>query len=282
MAAGDRFGEQEVGVGARRPGSGPGADHRRGGQPLDQQRGLELLVEEVGDAHRRDAQQLESVAPAVTPELAAAPGDLPEVAGGRRRERRRRLAHHALEQRAEPGEEAAVADVGLGVVARKGGDLADLGHGAGAGGPLAAVAGDQDAGAAGFGEQHRRRVAEGEALALEAQLRRRARRHAALVVEDAGHPVAGVELDHARQPADRAAPLEHHDAASRAGQPRRGGQAVLPAAHDDDIDCRRGHRRYTARPWSIARAQRAPGAPMMPPPGWVPEAHIQRSSIGVR
>src|SRR5688500_9670629 len=58
------------------------------------------------------------------------------------------------------------------------------------------------------------------------------------------------------------------------GEIKRRREAVMPAADDDDIS----HALVSAR---ILVAALRPGAPMMPPPGWVAEPHMYRLSIGV-
>ncbi len=58
LAAG-ALAQQQIGVAAGRPGAAPGGGDGRSRQRFDQERRLELLVQEVGDAHRGDARQLD-------------------------------------------------------------------------------------------------------------------------------------------------------------------------------------------------------------------------------
>ena len=97
-------------------------------------------------------------------------------------------------------------------------------------------------------------------------------------MQHAGHPVSRSHLDRGAEAADRLAPLENQHLATRPRETRRGGEAVLAGADDHGVEARR----HTALASSMVRAQSAPGAPMMPPPGWVPEAHIHSPSMGVR
>ncbi len=78
----------------------------------------------------------------------------------------------------------------------------------------------------------------------------------------------GRQLAREGGPADRVTTLDQRDAPAGAGQHGGADQAVHAPADDDD---RRAHRRASFRMRSAAFL---PGAPMMPPPGWVAEPHM--------
>ncbi len=67
-------------------------------------------------------------------------------------------------------------------------------------------------------------------------------------------------------------------------------EPVVAGADHDDVGPWSGHAyaalplspRLPLRPFSTSSAAIRPGAPMMPPPGWVADPHIHRSRIGVR
>ena len=68
------------------------------------------------------------------------------------------------------------------------------------------------------------------------------------------------------------APLEHERLQAGLGQEGRGREAVVAAADDDDVGLHATFPR--SQSFRISRAAIRPGAPMMPPPGWVAEPHM--------
>src|SRR5579862_9105548 len=90
---------------------------------------------------------------------------------------------------------------------------------------------------------------------------------------------------------DRGAPdlrvaFQHEGFESSLGQIKRGDEAVVASADDDDIALRVSVRRHAyAAPlmsFRISSAASRPFAPMIPPPGCVAEPHMYRFLIGVR
>ena len=82
----------------------------------------------------------------------------------------------------------------------------------------------------------------------------------------------GMELLRDRRPAQDLAALEHEGGESSAGEQGRRHQPVVPAPDDDDV------RLHATLPFfqsfKSSRAAMRPGAPMIPPPGWVAEPHM--------
>src|SRR5579862_3352532 len=90
---------------------------------------------------------------------------------------------------------------------------------------------------------------------------------------------------------DRGAPdlrvaFQHEGFESSLGQIKRGDEAVVASADDDDIALRVSVRRHAyAAPlmsFRISSAASRPFAPMIPPPGCVADPHIYRFLMGVR
>ncbi len=82
-----------------------------------------------------------------------------------------------------------------------------------------------------------------------------------------------------RRPSSEDFPLleERHGKAAP-GQIRRRHERVVPATHDDGVWAA-AHRRVSFR---TSRAASRPGAPQIPPPGWLPDPHWYRLRTGVR
>src|SRR5581483_5495190 len=106
-------------------------------------------------------------------------------------------------------------------------------------------------------------------------------------VDDAGSPHARRDLDRVQDPAGPLSPLEHEDTATGLREVRSRDQTVVARPDDDRVVL--GHHATTFRPglgnrsdFSTSRAAIRPGAPMMPPPGWVAEPQSHRSLTGVR
>ena len=73
--------------------------------------------------------------------------------------------------------------------------------------------------------------------------------------------------------ADNCAALEDERLVPRLGKIKRRDEAVVARAENDDIALRR-HGYRVPLSFKISSAARRPGAPMIPPPGWVAEPHI--------
>ncbi len=115
-----------------------------------------------------------------------------------------------------------------------------------------------------------------QAVALEIERFGHPAAHAGGVVEHAVGAVLGVELLAGGEAPENVAALDEERAAAALGGERRRGQAVVAGADDDDVVV--AHSSPDSR---RAPAASCPGAPMMPPPGCVPEPHIQKLSMGV-
>ena len=93
-------------------------------------------------------------------------------------------------------------------------------------------------------------------------------------VSQRGDAEAGVELfGHGRAP-DHFPALEHQGSQPRPRHVRGSHEAVVTAAHDDRVAGDRSagaHRRIPFQSSRTASAPFLPGAPMIPPPGWLPE-----------
>ena len=72
--------------------------------------------------------------------------------------------------------------------------------------------------------------------------------------------------------------LQERHPATAAREERRRGQAVVAPADDRHVE-RAAH---SSPERSNRRAASSPGAPITPPPGWVPEAHDHSPRSGVR
>ncbi len=79
------------------------------------------------------------------------------------------------------------------------------------------------------------------------------------------------------QTADPVARFQNHDPVAGSGEENRNHQTVVTATDDDGVPALA----HSSPDPSRADAASCPDAPMMPPPGWVPEPHIQRFLIGV-
>ena len=89
---------------------------------------------------------------------------------------------------------------------------------------------------------------------------------------DGGRAEAGVELLGDGGAPDHVAPLEHQGLAAVAGEQPRRHQAVVPAADDHHVAAHRSFPRFQS--FRISSAASRPGAPMIPPPGWVADPHM--------
>ncbi len=86
-----------------------------------------------------------------------------------------------------------------------------------------------------------------------------------------------MELLAGRQPAHLLPSFEHEHLAPALAEKGCSGEAVVAGADDDDVV----GLAHSSLDWRTAAAASCPGAPMIPPPGWAPEPHIQRFLIGV-
>jgi hypothetical protein len=73
-----------------------------------------------------------------------------------------------------------------------------------------------------------------------------------------------------RAAANHLAPLEHGDVVPRLGEIEGAGQSVVAGTDDENV----AHREPAFVSLMIRIAALRPGAPMMPPPGWVAEPHM--------
>ncbi len=111
-------------------------------------------------------------------------------------------------------------------------------------------------------------------------------RHAAAdsrrVVQDSRRPESGVEFLQRREPPQNRPPLEKEHLPARLPEESGRRQAVVASPDHDDVVPHPFPFPQIALALRSSRAAFAPGAPIIPPPGWVAEPHIQRFRTGVR
>src|SRR4029079_3890278 len=133
----------------------------------------------------------------------------------------------------------------------------------------------------GQGREHARlRLHEPEASVLEVQVLHDGSPQGPEHMGDGGGAEAGMELLGHGGAAEDVPPLQHEGLEAAAREQGRGYEAVVAPTDDDDVG------RQATFPFfqslSSSRAEMRPGAPMMPPPGWVADPHMYRPRIGVR
>jgi hypothetical protein len=102
-------------------------------------------------------------------------------------------------------------------------------------------------------------------------------------VHDPGGSETRRELDRVEDPACPVASLEAETLPAGLRQVRRRHEAVVARPDDHGVVSRRhATLPFPERAPRSSSAAIRPGAPMIPPPGWVAEPHIHRSLIGVR
>ena len=221
----ERVVEQVVG-GARRARAGPDADHAGRGDRALEPLVLEPVVEQVGDRHREDADQVVDVATAEPGRARTLAQQGDQIARVMRAEGRRLAQHHRPQERRGAVEQVLEALVHLAVALREG---SDRGRRAGR------LVEEEDRP---FGAERRiGRVERDRPIAVVAQaqvrddLRLEHRDHVARPRDACAGPDL---LGHAGPAQDRP-PLEHHDAQPGVSQVGRGGQPVVAAADDDRV-----------------------------------------------
>ena len=274
-----RIGQQDGG-GAGRPGPHGGeqdaARRQRGPQGLVR----EALPDEIGHGHGERAQQVAAVV-ATQPAVAhAEPQPGQRVAGRWRAHVGRRGGGEAAQEAGQRAHATVELRVRRGVRRRTGLELRGGARGIRPQGQRAAVRLRR--------EDPRLGLHEGQAVALQAEVAVDVGAQPPDRVGQRRHAHAGDQLVGDGGPAEAVAPLQEQRAQPGAGQVRGGRQAVVAAADDDGVPgpggdahhaARRPGARYARR---ISCAARRPGAPMMPPPGWVAEPPSHRSRTGVR
>ncbi len=94
------------------------------------------------------------------------------------------------------------------------------------------------------------------------------------VVPHAGHVIAGMKLAFGAQSTGNLSRFEHCYLAAALAEFQSGDQTVVARTDDNGVEAH-----FTP---NMVLAHMAPGDPMTPPPGWVPDPHIHKSRTGVR
>ena len=255
---------EQVGRRARRPRA---RERSRDAAPADERAerlGLEPLRGEVRHRHRTPAQEPLRV-------LAAEAAEAEPQSRHRRELPRRGAVDVGRGHREEPrekggdrGERAMESRVPLGVLRRGPGDV---------GGRSFGVAPQPHAASVGQGsEDARLGLDDLQAPRREAQLFRHGGTQRAGEMGDGGGAESPVELLGDGGAPDDVAPLEHERLEPALGQQGGRHQAVVPGPDDHHVAAHRAFPRFQS--FRISSAASRPGAPMIPPPGWVAEPHI--------
>jgi DNA-binding winged helix-turn-helix (wHTH) protein len=117
-----------------------------------------------------------------------------------------------------------------------------------------------------------------QAMGFELQGREQLPLHERRVGEETSALCTGREFIGGGETADPVAPLHDENTAPGLRQQRGCSQAIVSGADDDHVVLRA----HASPDRSSARAASAPDAPITPPPGWVPDAHIHSEPSGVR
>ena len=267
-----RLEPQKARVGPGRPRARERAVNGRRGERGAQQLALEPLLQPVDQAHGHDAQDLQHVGASQTPGGQADPEEVQKArAAVTERSIDRQLAEQLVDEGPDTREEIAVLGVPPGVAVRERGDLRCRGD---------RIVVQQQPGPVGLRDEHRGRgCRQRKAVLHQLQPFHDVASDTARIVQQPGGPVPRMKLLTGGQSADEVAPLQHQDPAAFLGKQRSRRQAVVTRSDHDDVVARH---RYTAPDPSMVLAASSPGPPITPPPGCVPDAHIQRSRTGVR
>ena len=113
-----------------------------------------------------------------------------------------------------------------------------------------------------------------QAQALQAQVAGDARMQGMEQMRHGRDPESRREFPRCRRAARPVVGFQHHDLQPRFGEIGGGNEAVVAGADDGGIVDSAHFTIPRRKSFRISRAALAPGAPMTPPPGWVPEPHM--------
>ena len=228
--------------------------------------GLEPLVQILTYGHGQNTQQGHHLAVAHAADLQGSLEPRPQLPQGMPLQVRRGLRPQGIQRPGQQGHLRLKCGEGRRIRTRQGGHV-----GAGA---LRIPPEGQRVTVRGQTGRHRRRFHPSQAVRFQLQVRDHVGMEKAGIQCAEGHAASRDTFLAGGQPAEQGAPLQQQGPPAGPGQRGGADQAVVAAADDDGvISGHQGFRRLMWRSSSTRSAASRPGAPMIPPPGCVPDPH---------